>query len=203
MWSSIRPAIDAATSNLCYFAPRTFKPIAAEIPGATYLWNFGSGANFPTKTGYGPHVIEWSTTGVKTVQLIVHSNAAGSSCADTATMTFNVIQCLGNITGRVRRVDGVGIAGVNVRLFPDVDYDGLSDGGAPIRSVFTNSTGVYSMASLTPGQYVIVETQPTGFLSIQDLDETPDNDTLVFFDPNDNIIPATVEPQEIDATMYY
>ena len=57
--------IDAATTNLCYFAPRTFKPLAAQVPGFTYLWSFGSGANFPTKTGYGPHVIEWSTTGVK------------------------------------------------------------------------------------------------------------------------------------------
>ena len=69
------PAIEAATTNLCYYAPRSFKPVATEVPGYTYLWNFGSGANFPTKTGYGPHVIEWSTTGVKTVQLIVYSNA--------------------------------------------------------------------------------------------------------------------------------
>ena len=191
--------IDAATTNLCYFAPRTFKPVAAAVPGYSYLWNFGSGANFPTKTGYGPHTIEWSTTGVKTVQLIVYSNAAGSSCGDTSTMSFTVIQCLGNITGKVRKVDGSGIASVNVRLFPDVNLDGLSDGGSPIRSVFTTSTGVYSMASLPPGQYVLVETQPSGFTSVMDIDETDDLDSLVYFDPNDNILPVTVEPQEVDA----
>jgi hypothetical protein len=55
------------------------------------------------------------------------------------------------------------------------------------------------MASLTPGQYVLVETQPSGYLSVQDLDESNDNDTLVWYDPNDNIIPVTVEPQEVDA----
>jgi hypothetical protein len=193
------PAIDAPTTNLCYFAPRTFKPVAAEVPGYTYLWDFGSGANFPTKTGYGPHVIEWSTTGTKTVQLIVYTNAPGSSCGDTATISFNVIQCLGNITGKVRKVDGTGINGVNVRLFADANYDGISDGGAAIKSVFTTSTGVYSMAAVVPGQYVIVETQPAGYLSVEDLDETNDSDTLVWFDPNDNVIPVTVEPQEIDA----
>jgi protocatechuate 3,4-dioxygenase beta subunit len=192
--------IDASTTNLCYYAPRSFKPLAAEIPGYTYLWNFGSGANFPTKTGYGPHVIEWSTTGSKTVQLIIYTNAPGSSCGDTSTLTFNVVQCFGNITGRVRTTSGAGISGVNIRLFPDTNYDGLADNGSsPVRSVFTTSTGVYSMASLVPGQYVIVETQPAGYISIQDLDETNDNDTLVWFDPNDNIIPVTVEPQEIDA----
>ena len=58
------------------------------------------------------------------------------------------------------------------------------------------------MASIPPGQYVLVETQPVGYLSIQDLDETNDLDTLVFFDPNDNILPVTVEPQEVDCLLY-
>jgi len=87
-----------------------------------------------------------------------------------------------------------------VRLFPDVNpMDGQSDGGAPIRNVTTSATGVYSMASLPPGQYVIVETPPNGYFSVMDLDETNDSDTTVVFDPNDNIIPVTVEPLEVDA----
>jgi protocatechuate 3,4-dioxygenase beta subunit len=192
--------INAPTTNLCYYAARTYQPTAPYIPGYTYTWNFGSGAENQFRTGYGPHVVEWHTTGTKTVSLVIHSNAAGSDCADSSTLVFNVIVCQGNITGRVRKVDGTGIQNVNVRLFPDVNLDGLSDGGSPIRSVFTSATGVYSMATLTPGQYVIVQTQPSGYLSVSDGDETMDSDTLVSFtDPNDNVIPVTVEPQEIDA----
>jgi len=191
--------IDAATTNLCYWAPRVFKPLAAYVPGYTYTWNFGAGAETPTATGYGPHTVEYHTTGSKTVTLTISTNAAGSNCSSTSTLTFTVIQCLGNITGKVRTDAGVGIANVNVRLFPDNNLDGLSDGGSPIRNVNTSATGVYSMASLPPGQYVIVETQPAGYFSVMDLDETNDLDSLVYSDPNDNIIPVTVEPLEVDA----
>jgi len=191
--------IDAPTTSLCYWAPRVFKPLAAYVPGYTYTWNFGSGAEPLTATGYGPHTVEWHTIGDKVVTLTISSNAPGSNCTTVGTLTFPVIQCFGSIIGKVRTAAGVGIPNVNVRLFPDANLDGQSDGGAPIRSVNTSATGVYSMASLTPGQYVIVETQPFGYTSVMDMDETNDSDTTVVFDPNDNIIPVTVEPTEVDA----
>jgi hypothetical protein len=174
--------------------------VAPELPGYTYTWDFGAGAENQFRTGYGPHAVEWHTTGAKTITLTIHSNAAGSDCESTSTLPISIIVCQGNITGKVRKTDGSGIQNVNVRLFPDTNLDGVSDGGSPVRSVFTSATGVYSMATLTPGQYVIVETQPSGYLSVSDGDETMDNDTLVSFtDPNDNVIPVTVEPLEIDA----
>ena len=193
------PAINGSTSNLCYFRLRSFKPVAPEMPGFEYHWNFGAGASIPMITGYGPHEVEYSTTGPKTVQLIVVANEAGALCSDTATITFNVINCPGNITGRVRKPDGVGIGGVNLRLFNDTNLDGISDGGPPLRSVFTTTAGVYSMVGLVPGQYVIVETDLPGYFSLYDEDETNDFDTIVFSDPNDNVIPVTLEAQEIDA----
>src|SRR6185295_6276618 len=53
---------------------------------------------------------------------------------------------------------------------------------------------------LPPGQYVIIETQPAGYTSVNELDETNDQDsTVVTFNPNDNMIPITVEPLEVDA----
>ncbi len=191
--------INAPITSLCYWAPRVFKPLAAYVPGYTYLWDFGAGAETPTAVGYGPHTVEYHTSGLKTVKLIVLSNAAGSNCSDTASITFNVIQCLGNITGKVRTVAGVGIPNVNIKLFPDNNLDGQPDGGDAIRNVNTSATGTYSMASLTPGQYVIVETQPAGYTSVMELDETDDQDTIVASNPNDNIIPVTVEPLEVDA----
>ena len=192
------PAIDAPTSNLCYFKFRSFKPLEAEMAGFDYEWDFGPGASLPPTNGYGPHNVKYSTTGTKTVRLIVHSNEAGASCADTGFLTFNVISCPGNITGRVRRPDGTGIGGVNVRLYRDDDLDGQPD-GTFIRSVFTTSTGLYSIVNLVPGQYVIGQVDLPNYYSVMDLDETNDNDTIVPSDPNDNLIPVTLEPSEVDA----
>jgi hypothetical protein len=192
------PAIDAPTTNLCYFTNRTFKPVAPQIPGYTYLWNFGSGASIPPSNGYGPYQVEYSTTGSKTVQLIVNSNAAGSSCSDTATITFTVIACPGNISGKVRRQDGSGIVAVTVKLFPDNNFDGLPDAVPPIRSATTLASGVYSMVSQIPGQYALVESQPPGYISISDADETNDMDSVANGNLNDNIIPLTLEATEID-----
>ncbi|MDQ3017431.1 MAG: hypothetical protein M3R25_12020, partial [Bacteroidota bacterium] len=206
-------AINAPLTNLCYFRTRSFKPVENQIPGYSYHWIFGSFANIPTADTYGPHLVEWSQIGTYPVTLIVSSNEPGASCSDTATIQINVVSCPGNITGRVRKPDGTGIASVNLRLYPDTDLDGLPD-TLPngdlvmwIRNVFTTSAqpnpGTYSMVGLTPGQYVVVETDLPSYFSLYDIDETNDNDTVVFSDPNDNILPATVEAQEIDANNVF
>jgi hypothetical protein len=192
------PAIDAPGTPLCYFKVRVFKPVAPFMPGYSYLWDFGPGASLPPTSGYGPHNVEYSTTGSKTVKLIVHSNEPGSSCSDTATLTFNVVACPGNVTGRVRRPDGTGIGSVNVRLYNDADLNGLPDGPS-IRSVFTTMAGLYSITNIVPGQYVLGQTDLPNYYSLYELDETDDMDTVVFDDPNDNLIPVTMEAQEIDA----
>ncbi|MEO6130748.1 MAG: hypothetical protein ABIQ02_02790, partial [Saprospiraceae bacterium] len=150
-------SIDAPTSNLCYFQFRTFKPVAPEVPGYYYHWDFGTGASLPPTTGYGPYNVKYSTTGTKTVQLIVFANAAGANCGDTTTISFLVVACPGNITGKVRDTLGVGIGSVNIKLFQDNNLDGLPDPNIPpTKSVNTVSSGVYSMVSIIPGQYVIV-----------------------------------------------
>ena len=185
--------------NPCVLVSKTFQPAAAEVPGYTYSWNFGAGASIPTANTYGPHVVEYYTAGAKTVQLIVFSNEQGASCGDTSTVTITVNLCPGNITGKVMKTDGTGISGVNVRLYADQDLNGIQDNSTIIRSVFTAATGVYSMATITPGYYVIVEIQPLGYLNVSDLDTSEDFDSLTNLNVNDNIIPVTVEPGELDA----
>ena len=187
--------------NPCILSARTFEAVAPEMPGFSYSWNFGPGASLPTSSLYGPHTIEYFTSGLKTVQLIVFSNEAGSSCGDTSTMNVTVITCPGNIAGKVLKADTTPIAGVNLRLYADQDLDGIQDNNTAIRSVFTTSLGVYSMAALTPGYYVIVQVQPAGYLSLMDEDtsSTIDIDSVLNLNLNDNIIPVTVEPSELDA----
>jgi len=193
-------SIMAPTDPLCYFRLRTFKPVAAQVPGYTYHWNFGYHASVPPTFGYGPFNVKYDTIGVKTVQLIVFANDPGASCGDTSTISFNVITCLGAVTGKVLDTLNAGVNSVNIKLFPDANLDGLPDLNAPFaKQGISNSNGIYSLPNVVPGHYVIVETQPPKYISKSDMDITNDMDTLMNINTNDNIIPTTVEAGEFDA----
>ncbi len=200
-------AITTSPGTPCIFGPKTFQPTAAEVPGYSYQWNFGAGAIPATASGYGPYTVEYSTAGSKTVKLVVWTNEAGASCVDSTTVTFTINTCPGQITGRVfldtQTTDTVGIANVTVRLYADQNLDGLADNGVIIRTVSTNAQGRYSMASITPGYYVIVELQPSGYFSLWEDDTSEDYDSLSNVVPNDNIIPCTIEPNEIDTRNFF
>lgn len=192
-------AINTSTAPFCYFSNHTFQPVAPMIPGATYLWNFGPNAVPMTATGYGPHNVYYNLADTQTVKLVIHPNQPGAQCIDSSTVTFIVLSCPGNITGSVRSVSGAGISGVNVRLFNDTDLNGVQDNGTVVRSVTSTSNGSWSMVNLTPGNYVIVETQPPLWTSYSDKDTSNDGDAVANIDTLDNIIPATLNPSEIDA----
>ncbi|MFM2284938.1 MAG: hypothetical protein RLZZ543_435 [Bacteroidota bacterium] len=55
--------------------------------GATYDWVFGAGATPSIATGAGPHSVSWSTTGIKTVTLLVSKNG----CSTTVNQTITVV----------------------------------------------------------------------------------------------------------------
>jgi hypothetical protein len=192
-------AISGLTSNLCYYTPRSFKPVAAEMTGFSYQWDFGNGASPATASTYGPHLVQYSTTGPKTIKLIVFSNESGSSCGDTTMINLTVIACPGNVTGRVRKSDGTGITSVNVRIFPDVNEDGEPDAGAAFKSTFTTMTGGYALTGIPYGQWVVVQTDLPGYFSLIDIDETDDFDSIVNSNQNDNWIPVTMKANEVDA----
>ena len=193
------PAIDASTGSLCYFTIRTFKPIADSIPGATYHWNFGANAVPSSATGYGPHNVYYTTSGTANVSLVIYPNAAGAQCPDSSSISFMVNVCPSNITGSVKSVSGAGIQGVNLKLYADVDTNGIADNGTAIRSVFSTSTGAYSMVGLTPGSYVVIQTQPNLWYTIDDEDTSEDFDIVENIDSLDNLIPVTLGASEIDA----
>jgi hypothetical protein len=182
----------------CYYIDRLFRPESPEIPGATYAWNFGPTAVPTSAIGYGPHIVYYTVPGVKNVELVIHPNADGAQCADSSTVTFTIYNCPGQIVGDVKSDLGNPIASVNVRLFSDADTNGIADNSTALRSVFTTSLGVYAMASLTPGHYVLVQTQPAGWLSLDDLDSSDDGDVVTNVDSLDNIIPVTIVPREED-----
>jgi hypothetical protein len=196
-------AINTSTAPICYYTNKTFQPVAAAIPGATYTWTFGAGAVPATATGYGPHTVYYTTTGTKTAKLVIHPNEAGAQCPDSSTVSFTILLCPGTIIGFVKSVAGVGIPGVTVKLFADANADGMADNSTEIRNVLSGfppgPLGRYVMVSLTPGSYVIVETQPFGWLSFDDLDASNDGDIVPNISGLDNIIPVTILPSEIDS----
>jgi hypothetical protein len=193
------PSIDREFSGPCYYTENVFQPEAPVIPGATYSWHFGAGAQPLTALGYGPHDVIYTTNGMKTVKLVIHPNAPGAQCPDSSLLMFSINNCPGQILGSVISTTGAPITNVNVKLFADNNTDGLPDTTVHIRSVFTPPSGQYAMATLIPGNYVIVQTQPNMWESFDDGDTSPDGDIVPNVDSLDNIIPVTILINENDS----
>ncbi|MBL9143555.1 MAG: carboxypeptidase regulatory-like domain-containing protein [Verrucomicrobiaceae bacterium] len=92
-----------------------------------------------------------------------------------------------------------GISGVTVTLFTDPNGDGDPTDGAPVGSPATTAiNGSYSFTNLAPGSYVVVETQPAGYLTLSDGDSTTPGDDVANASTTDNRIPVTVNAGETD-----
>jgi large repetitive protein len=93
----------------------------------------------------------------------------------------------GAISGQVRNdTDGdgnfadadSGLAGAVLTLYTDPNGDGdPSDGQVFGASVTTTASGTYSFSTLPPGNYVVVETNPSGYFSTADT-VNPNNDRI-------------------------
>jgi len=88
------------------------------------------------------------------------------------------------IGGQVREdMDGDGdltdpdpaIAGVTIRLFTDPNGDGDPSDGVAVRTNITNGSGAYLFTNVMPGRYVVVETDPAGYISTADSQGANDN----------------------------
>lgn len=83
---------------------------------------------------------------------------------------------LGSITGTVLAdnnnddVGDAGIAGVTLVLFTDPNGDGNPADGVQVATTTTAANGSYSFTGLPPRAYVVVQTQPAGYLSVSDTD---------------------------------
>ncbi|MDX2001931.1 MAG: T9SS type A sorting domain-containing protein [Chitinophagales bacterium] len=57
---------------------------------STFSWDFGSGASTPTANTVGPHSVSYSTTGTKTVTLVVGNGTSTDTVRKTVTITSGV-----------------------------------------------------------------------------------------------------------------
>ena len=74
-----------------------------------------------------------------------------------------------------------------------------ADGAQVGLPVLTSPTGTYSFTGLVPGNYVVVQTQPNGYLTVTDGDTTDASDDLANPSTTDNSIPVTVVAGETDS----
>ncbi|RXK62480.1 hypothetical protein ESA94_05620 [Lacibacter luteus] len=76
--------------------------------------------------------------------------------------------------------DETGIAGVSVKLYVDADANNIPDAAA-IASTTTDANGLYSFSGLTPGNYIVGITAPSGyamaFTTLSSLLPNNDNNT--------------------------
>jgi LPXTG-site transpeptidase (sortase) family protein len=110
--------------------------------------------------------------------VITNANSTGNNFLDTLLLS---------ISGQVRNdvdSDGnfadpdSGLASAQVSLYTDPNGDGDPADGAQVgATVTTTATGNYSFASLIPGNYVVVEVNPTGYASTADT-AAPNNDRI-------------------------
>jgi hypothetical protein len=113
------------------------------------------------------------------------------------------------ITGTVKRdtnddnVGDVPLVGVTVRVYTDPNGDGDPADGAPYGApTLTDAAGAYTF-TVPVGSYVIVETDPSGYLSVNDVDSTADSPLnpvdAANTSPTDNRIPVTLALGETDS----
>jgi hypothetical protein len=99
--------------------------------------------------------------------------------------------------------DGEGLAGISIYLYADQNKDGHADDSIIIQSMTTSADGSYSFSSVPIGNYVIVETTPTGYFSVKDFDASADQDSVDNSNMQDDTIPVTLFNLEHDDNNYF
>ena len=79
---------------ICIGSSVTFTNTSTGTSGSTtYSWNFGAGATPASITGIGPHAVAYSTTGSKTVSLVITEGASNTE-TKTGYITVNPINTI-------------------------------------------------------------------------------------------------------------
>ena len=79
----------SAPAILCTNTSGTITYTGTAPAGSTYAWTFGAGATPSTATGFGPHSVNYSSTGSKTISLTVTSGTCTATSTNTVTVNTN------------------------------------------------------------------------------------------------------------------
>ncbi len=147
-------SVTTADATICYYTDIVVELEDVTHPAATYVWDFGSGAVADGTTGLGPHTVQWTTAGTKTITV------TGDDGSGEVIRTLEVVvsTCIGHIAGTLFTDLGAPMSGYNLALYQDFDEDGVA--GTQVKSIFTNPSGGWVMVALPPGNYLLVANLP-------------------------------------------
>ena len=92
------------------------------------------------------------------------------------------------------------LAGVTLTLYTDPNADGDPEDGVIVGTpVVSGPTGAYDFDNLGIGSYIVVQTQPTGYLTVTDGDTTTGGDDAPANVTTDNRLPVTLIAGEFDS----
>ncbi|MEM8828799.1 MAG: SdrD B-like domain-containing protein [Cyanobacteria bacterium P01_G01_bin.19] len=140
---------------------------------------------------------EGSNDDTITISIDVGESSTGNDFVDEAQP--------GTISGTVQADttgNGLGdtnLLNVTVSLLDELGNPVLDGSGLAITAI-TNSSGQYTFSDVAPGDYLVVESDPTGYSSISDTDSTADSteDDANNTDTNDNTLAVTLLAGETD-----
>lgn len=108
----------------------------------------------------------------------------GDIDADTnLTVDFGVILPVGSISGQVSEFlnniaqSSLPLAGVELDLYEDLDGNGIPDTTTPVDTTLTDINGNYSFTDIPFWDYIVVETQPSGFRDYSQVEWGSDGDS--------------------------
>jgi gliding motility-associated-like protein len=165
---------------LCAGSPVSINFTGVSTSTATYTWNFGSGASPATASTLGPHSVTWSTSGSKTITLLMADGGCSAPVVSqtvtinpsvTPTFTAPSTICTGT-AGAVTYTGNAGVSGTYSWNFGSGASPATATGMGP-HSVIWSSSGVKTVSltvsngtcSSSSTQNVTVNGSPTASIS--------------------------------------
>ncbi|RYD67321.1 MAG: DUF11 domain-containing protein, partial [Verrucomicrobiaceae bacterium] len=174
------------------FSADTFEYVTASLaPNAagsgSLLWNditgSGSLAVGTTQTISVTLKVKGEAISATNTAAVNYATDSNNSAVPAASSTASLVTAAASIKGFVLEDKGAvgfgggdtALANVRVTLYSDPNNDGDPSDGTVLAIANTLADGSYEFLNLALGNYVVVETDPTGFNSVTDIDGVNDN----------------------------
>lgn len=178
------PVEDLFSGETFEFVSSTPTPDA--VGSGSLLWNDITGAGSlavnATQTISVTMRVKGSANPAVNSAVVNYATDANSNAVPPASGSASIVTSAASISGFVYEDQGtpgfggdVALSGVTVSLYSDPNNDGDPSDGALLAVTTTSATGSYEFLNLALGNYVVVETDPTGYNSVADVDGANDN----------------------------
>ncbi|PKQ64212.1 hypothetical protein BZG02_05160 [Labilibaculum filiforme] len=176
-YKGLRAVVAVSQDSICYDSPITITDVSLGEP-ETFYWNFGEGATPATSTEKGPHVVSYSSPGLKKIKLIVKKEfVVDSVVRSVLAMDIPVADFSYTVELNKVQITNTSIEGMAYNWnFGD---GSLSDEENPIHTY--NKTGIYKLTMLAEnfcGEHSITKEISTRYDNLLTIYPNPSNDVF-------------------------